>query len=79
MIADHLERAAIEIHFALADIGAQQGAAASAAEQERTRALLAILRFALSELDWVCSRVAGVTSGDQPHAVSGDAEPQARA
>jgi hypothetical protein len=59
MFTDHLERAAIEIHFALADISMRQTAATSAGGEEEDKALLAALRFALFELEWVRRRLDG--------------------
>lgn len=72
MITDHLERAAIEIYFALADISMLQTTATSASGEEEDKVLLAALRFALFELEWVRRRL------DRGDALAGlrDAAPQ---
>jgi hypothetical protein len=57
MIADHLERAAIEIHYALADLHAAREASSPLDPRDETRTLASILRFALAELEWVCGRI----------------------
>lgn len=57
MITDHLERAAIEIHFALADLSTLQTATTAVSGEEDDKVMLAALRFALFELEWVRRRL----------------------
>lgn len=70
MIGDHLERAAIEIHFALADLSIPPMASSPASIPDEDRALLAALRFALFELEWVRRRL-----GEEARAALPDAVP----
>jgi hypothetical protein len=67
MIRDHLERAAIEIHYALADLSTRGAAALSPASEEDERVLMAALRFALFELEWVRLRLDGGEAADRYH------------
>jgi hypothetical protein len=69
MIVDHLQRAAIEIHYALADLSAEQDS------DEQHKTLVSMLRFALAELEWVSKRVESARTRDGASADRDDAAP----